>query len=464
VDAHDSRDIVDLLVAALARDRVLTEPDALDLRSWDALSQSRIHPGEPIEVAPPICVCLPLTTGEVQAIVALADARRVPVVPFGGGSGLMGGASSLRPGIVVDLRRMDRILEVDVGAATARVQAGVVLEPLQRVLETHGLILGHDPWTLPVATVGGTVSTNSLGYRGGKYGAMGNQVLGLEAVLPQGQICRTRAVAKTSTGLNLSQLFIGGEGCFGILTEVTLRVFSKPARRSLLGFRFPSFSAGFKAVQELFAAGLLPILMDYGDSTDDPQGSATLYLGFEGREELVEAEVSVAVAICQQREGEKLAAAEAQHFWNERHSAARRFMTNRKERREAVHEGLHQDWIHVSLPASKVLAFRDRALQIIAERQVEFRDSGLWTRPELFSVRIAKNGDEKARTEVEETIFALLEAVHRFEGSMEYCHGVGAKLAPLMRSEHGRNLDLMQSLKEWIDPNLIMNPSKLSLS
>lgn len=376
----------------------------------------------------------------------------------------MGGAISLNPGIIVDLTGMDRILEVDVGSRTARVEAGVVLEALEKALNKVGLMLGHDPWTLPVATVGGTVSTDSLGYRGGKYGSMGDQVLGLEAVLPQGQICRTRAVPKASTGINLNQLFIGGEGCFGIVTEVTLRVFSKAATRSLLGFRFPSFEVGFQAVRELFAAGLAPILMEYGDATDDPAGQATLYLGFEGKEGLVAAETADALAICLTLEGEKLEPTTAQNFWNERHSAARRFMTNRTERRQAVRRGLHQDWIHVSLPAAKVLAFREKALEIIARRQVEFRESGLWTRPELFSLRIAKNGDEKAQTEVEDTIFALLEAVHRFGGSMEYCHGVGAKLAPLMRSEHGPNLALMRSLKDWIDPNHIMNPGKLALS
>ena len=138
-------------------------------------------------------------------------------------------------------------------------------------------------------------------------------------------------------------------------------------------------------------------------------------------------------------------------------------MTNRLQRRESVFHGLHQDWIHVGLPAAGVLPFRDHALEVIQRHEVEFKESGLWTRPELFSLRIAKTGGEEARSRVEDTIFTLLKAVHRFGGSMEYCHGAGAKLAPLMRAEHGPNLDLMRSLKRWIDPNQIMNPGKLSL-
>lgn len=289
-------------------------------------------------------------------------------------------------------------------------------------------------------------------------------MLGIEAVLPQGQICRTRAVARSSTGIDLKRLFIGGEGCFGIVTEVTLRVFPRPGSRSLLGFRFPSFEDGFAAVRGLFAAGLSPSLMDYGDATHDPAGASKLYLGFEGSPELVDAEVCVAGRICRESACAALAPAEAENFWRERHAAARRFAHDRKARRALAADGWHRDWIHVALPAAKVLDFRNCALDIITRRGVEFRASGLWTRPELFSFAVAKQGGDEARKTLEETVFTLLEAVHRYAGSMEYCHGVGAKLAPLMEPEHGLNLELMRSLKAAVDPEGIMNPGKLALS
>ena len=442
---------------------VLTDPDELDLHSWDALSQSRIHPSHPIVPVQPLCVCTPASTADVQAVVKVANRDRVPLVPYGGGSGLMGAAVSLTPGIVLDLRRMNAVLDVDPVSFTARVQAGVVLEALETELERSGLMLGHDPWTLPVATVGGAVSTNSLGYRGGRYGSMGSQVLGLEAVLPQGQVCRTRAVAKSSTGINLNHLFIGGEGCFGVLTEVTLRVFAVPERRSLLAFRFDSFVRGFEAVRAFFAAGLRPVLLDYGDETEDPEGPAILYCGFEGRTELVAAEEAVALAACLDRGGEQLAGGTAQRFWRERHAAARRFAANRSERRRPNEDGVHQDWLHVALPASRVLDFRGEAITLAAERQVRFRESGLWTGPELFSVRLSKEGGAQARAELGDAVLALLGRVPGFGGSVEYCHGMGVKLAPLMAAEHGDGLDLMRSVKRCLDPNGIMNPGKLDL-
>ncbi len=442
---------------------VLTDADETGRHSWDALSRSRIHPGHPIVPVHPLCVCAPASTAEVQAVVAVANEARLPLVPYGGGSGLMGAAASLTPGIVVDLRRMNAVLEVDAAAFTARVQAGVVLEDLDSRLQESGLMLGHDPWTLPVATVGGAVSTNSLGYRGGKYGSMGSQVLGVEAVLPQGRLCRTRPVAKSSTGIDLNHLFIGGEGCFGILTEVTLRVFPVPESRSLLAVRFDSFARGFEAVREFHAAGLRPMLLDYGDETEDPEGPSILYLGFEGKAELTAAEEGVALAACLDRGGERLADEKVQGFWRERHAAARRFAANRSERRRRSANGVHQDWVHVALPASRVLAFRREAIALVTARGVRFRESGLWTGPELFSLRLSKEGGEPARAELGDAVLALLRRVHGFGGSVEYCHGVGVKLAPLMAGEHGESLDVMRTVKRGLDPNGIMNPGKLGL-
>lgn len=442
---------------------VLTDRDELDLHSWDALSHGRIHPSHPIVPVQPLCVCTPASTAEVRAVVEVANRDRVPLVPYGGGSGLMGAAVSLTPGVVVDLRRMNAVLDVDADSFTVRVEAGAVLEALDTELQRTGLMLGHDPWTLPVATVGGAVSTNSLGYRGGKYGSMGDQVLGVEAVLPQGQVCRTRGVAKSSTGINLNHLFIGGEGCFGILTEVTLRVFPVPEARSLLAVRFASFDRGFDAVRAFVAAGLRPILLDYGDETEDPGGASVLYLGFEGKAEVVAAEEAVALQACRDRQGERLDPGRAERFWRERHAAARRFAANRRERRRPGESGVHQDWVHVALPASRVLAFRKEAIAMVAERGVRFRDSGLWTGPELFSLRLSREGGEEARAELGDAVSALLRMVHRFGGSVEYCHGVGLKLAPLMEREHGDTLEAMRSLKRCLDPNGIMNPGKLGL-
>jgi len=446
-------------------EHVLTDPSRLDELSWDALSEGRLHPLKRPETALPLCVALPSSTAEVQQIVLLANEEKLPIIPYGGGSGLMGGALSVRPGIVLDLRRMNRILEVDKESRSARVEAGTVLEALEKRLNEEDFILGHDPWTLPVATVGGAVSTNSMGYRGGIYGSMGDQVLGLEAVLPKGEILRTRPVPKSSAGIDLDFLFIGGEGCYGIITEATVRIFPKPEKRALHALLFESFEEGYKVIQKIFARGLRPALVDFGDDDDKFHGGAVLYLALEGNKEIVEAEEKLALSACDRGGGRRLPEQEAESFWRNRHVIARRFMQNRRQRRERGRDGVYRDWIHVALPGSKVLPFRNAAMEIIEGRGVRLQESGLWIQPELFSMRLGMEGEgtNSAQLVLEETIDELLRLVQKMGGSMEYTHGVGVKLAPLMAEEHGYGLEIMRQLKKLLDPNNIMNPGKMGL-
>jgi alkyldihydroxyacetonephosphate synthase len=445
--------------------RISTARDHLDELSWDALSEGRIHPLNRPPLTLPLCIVQPCSTDEIRQIVRLANDERTPLVPYGGGSGLMGGALSIRPGIVVDLRLMGEVLGVDGEARSVCVQAGAVLETVERRVNEEKFILGHDPWTLPVATIGGAISTNSVGYRAGLYGSMGDQVLGLEAVLPTGEILRTRAVPKTSAGIDLKALLIGGEGCFGIITEATLRIFPQPTKRVLQAVRFASFEQGYQAIQQLFWRGLKPAVLDFGDDEENDAGGAVLYLGFEGNEEIVDAEEKLAWRLCKEHGGEKLPGQEAEIFWRDRHDIARRFIRNRRQRRERGRDGVYRDWIHVALPASKVLSFRAAAMKIIETRGVDLQESGLWIQPELFSMRlgIEDDGTNTAQLTLEECVVELLRLVQKMGGSMEYTHGVGVKLAPLMAEEHGFGLEIMRQIKAALDPNDIMNPGKMGL-
>ena len=457
--------LVEKLSTLIDPTRVSTDPDQLNELSWDALSAGRIHPRQQLELAAPVCAVTPISTEEVRQIVLFANAEKIPIVTFGGGSGLMGGALSIRPNIVLDVRGMNQIVEIDIQAHSTRVQAGLVLEALDKKLNEVGFVLGHDPWTVPVATVGGAISTDSVGYRAGIYGSMGEQVLGLEAILPNGKILRTRAVQKSSAGIDLNALLVGGEGCFGIVTEATLRMFPKPEALTLCAFLFESFENGYAAIQQMFLKRLRPALLDFGDDEEKHDPGAILYLGFEGIRAVIAAEEKLAVSICLQEGGKRLPAEEVESFWNDRHVIARRFMENRRQRRERGRDGIYRDWIHVSLPGSKVLPFRAKAMEIIHYRGVRLQESGLWIHPELFSMRlgIEDDGTHNAQLTLQETIQELLQLVQTMGGSMEYTHGVGLKLAPLMASEHGYGLEVMRQIKRILDPNNIMNPGKMAL-
>lgn len=460
----------------LGADMIVTQPEALWEAAHDALRRSRSSPHAIPSPVLPLAVVRPRRTEDVATVVRFAAAHRLPLVELGGGSGLMGGARSVFPGLVLDLRGMNRILEISEQDRTACVQAGVVLGDLDAELNRAGLMLGHDPWTVPVATVGGTISTNSLGYRGARYGSMGDQVLGIEVVLGDGSILRTRPAARSSTGPRLRHLFIGAEGTMGVITEAVIRVFPAPERRVLRAITFPDFDTGFHAIEACFAIGLAPAMVDYGqtyagsrsDSTRfSPAGArAKLYLAFEGFAEEAEAADRRAMTICLRHGGTLLPAGEAERFWSQRHVVAEHLRERRKSEQEEdwIPAGVRIDFVHVSLPASQVLPFRDRAATIMAERDVSVVEWGLWNQPELFSVVVQRpiqsDIDGKVLAEAADNLVRLAQDMG---GSMEYCHGAGLRLAPLMAREHGHGLDVLRQIKTIVDPYGVLNPGKLDL-
>jgi FAD/FMN-containing dehydrogenase len=206
-------------------------------------------------------------------------------------------------------------------------------------------------------------------------------------------------------------------------------------------------------------------LLDFGDDAENHEPGAVLYLGFEGNQDTVEREGCRTQSICAQRGGNRLPDGEAEDFFRDRHVIARRFMQNRRQRRERGRDGIYRDWIHVALPASKVLAFRGAAAAIIERRGVRLQESGLWVHPELFSMRLGTEDDgaNQAQLRLEETVEELLRLAQKMGGSMEYTHGIGVKLAPLMAEEHGYGLEVMRRIKQTLDPNGILNPGKMGL-
>lgn len=467
MNAHDSQphQVLPHLRAVLPPDRILTDPSSLDDLARDQLRRRRaIH--LPLGVpTTPVAAVLPRNTDDVAAVLHVADELGVPVVEHGGGTGLMGGALCLKPAIVLDMRAMHRVLAISVEDRSVKAEAGAVLADVDAALAAHGLMLGHDPWTYPIATVGGAISTNSLGYRGGRYGSIVDQVLGLTVVLPSGTVIRTRAVPRSSTGPRLHQLFAGAEGVLGVITEVTLRAFPLPERRALLAFEFPSFEHGFSAAHELFRLGLTPALLDFGAP---PRGSGRMYLGFEGLSEEVEAIAPRAAAICRHHQGVDVGGEVARAFWEHRHVTAEQMQAWRRLERAEPAPGEPGssvfDYLHVALPPTRVVEYVHRCTALFEARGIQVREWGLWYGPELLSVAITRATDTPAELDI--VVRAVDEALMLAQdlgGTMEYVHGVGIRYAHLMAREHGAGLEVLRALKRALDPHGILNPGKLGL-
>lgn len=442
----------------LGPSRVSTDANTLAFLARDAMPPARLPPGT--DVVQPLCVIRPQSTADVATVVRLANTHRIPVIPIGGGSGLMGGAASVVSGVVLDLRQL-QALHIRAEDRMADVGTGVTIKALNQAAAPHGLMCAHDPWTVAVATVGGTISTNSLGYIGGKYGAMGDQVLGVEVVLPSGDIMTTRAVEKTSTGPALHHLFVGAEGCFGIITRATLRLFPLPQTRLLEAWEFRDFATGFTAINALLNAGLRPGLLEYEDEEPSPEyhPPAILYVSYEGPRRVAQAEAAEAADIFRQY-GRPLAQQQVQAFWAQRHdlgdayAAARAAETSWQRRRPSI------DYLHVALPPTAVLEYRRQSLAILAQHRLRTHHTGIWGYAGLFSM-VYSGADVPMLAQVQDVLLRLCQDM---QGAMEYCHGVGMRLAPLMAREHGVGLDVLRQLKQGLDPHGVLNPGKLALT
>ena len=448
-------------------------PDRMSRYRGDALGPFRaFQAGERLNAVPHVVVW-PQGSLQVSRVLRYAQQQQVPVVPYGGGTGVFGAAAPIKDCIILSLDRMSDVLGLSTQDFTGTFQPGVVLSNAASALRGTRMLLGHDPWSRPIATVGGAISTDGVGYTAARHGSMGDQVLGIEAVLADGEIVRTRASAKPTNGFPLDRLLIGTEGTFGVITEATIRTFPLPEKRVIACVEFPTFEAGFQAICSLYAEQVRPSMIDYGtesDSAPSPMDGedATLYISFEGFKEDVEAQWNRALIICQRYDGMEGSQEEAIRFWKTRHDSGERYRRNVLETQDPAgarqgSSSFRMDYLHVSLPVSQVLEYRRHCKRLFADRGIVVREWSIWAHPEFFSFLIEEGVDEGRETspELGQVVDEVLTLAQQMGGSMEYCHGVGMKLAHLVAAEHGSGLDVMRRLKRSVDPSNILNPGKL---
>jgi alkyldihydroxyacetonephosphate synthase len=221
--------------------------------------------------AAPDAVAYPADAEQVAALLRACAEADVAVVPFGGGTSVVGGVEPLRGDhaavLTLDLARLDRLVAVDDVALTATFQAGMLGPAVESALAEHGLTLGHHPQSFQFSTVGGWVATRSAGQASTGYGRIDALVAGLRAVTPSGEIA-TRTLPATAAGPSVRELLVGSEGALGVIVEVTLRVRPRPAVRRYEAFALPSFGAGRRALRQLAQGGAAPDVARLSDETE----------------------------------------------------------------------------------------------------------------------------------------------------------------------------------------------------
>ncbi len=251
--------IVSSLAEIVGPENVLTSPEDLIPYSFDGTAAMKQMPG---------CVVFARNTEHVTRILKLANETKTPVVTRGSGTGLSGGSLPVTDCIVLCLVKMDKILELDRANLTMLVETGVTTQSVSDAANAAGLFYPPDPGSMKISTIGGNVAENSGGLRGLKYGVTRNYVMGLEVVLPNGEVMWTgNKCVKDVAGYSLKDLFIGSEGTLGVITKVLLKLIPKPAAKKTLVATFAQMDQAAQAVSDIIAAQIIPCTLEFLDRT-----------------------------------------------------------------------------------------------------------------------------------------------------------------------------------------------------
>src|SRR4051794_17658724 len=458
------------LASALGEAAVITAPATLDGYTadtyWPALHAKAA--GTPL--ARPDVVVRPRTEEDVATVLSIASELRVPVVPWGGGSGTQGGALATRGGIQIDLRTLDEVIEIDEVSMTVTAQAGKNGRELEAELNARGLMLPHYPASVEWATVGGYIAARGSGVLSTRYGKIEDLVLSMRLATPAGGLMETIEVPRHAMGPELTQLFVGSEGTLGVITRATLQIVPLPAVRRFAAVAFPTVGAGIGAIRRTLQLGHRPsvVRMYDEDATrltfapvvgEDLSGVYTV-LAFEG--ETAEAEERRTIELACDAGAEVLDPALGQRWWDRRYDFyhpphqpelpaiwGTLDVVATYDRVEAVYEALHRA---VRVP------YADTGLEL----RMHFSHWYLWGTMIYGRFVVPDGGDDALALHDriwEDGMTAALDA----GAVINDHHGVGIKLGPYMRRQHGAAFDAIQRIKAALDPNGVMNPGKLGL-
>ncbi len=421
-----------------------------------------LYKGEPDAVA------LPRTTDQVQAIVRLCRRARVPIVPRGSGTGLIGGATAPTGGVMVSLTRMTSILEVDLPNRCATVQPGLINQRLTNAVRERGYYFAPDPSSQMVSSIGGNVSTNAGGPHCLKYGITTNHVLGLEFVTGAGELVHLGGKTADRPGYDLTGLTVGSEGTFGLVTAITVRLLHAPEAVKTALATFTSVVTASEVVSAIIAAGITPAALEMldeamirainaGVGAGYPEGaSAVLLIELDGPLAEVEAQAERAAVIC--REGGALSVSVA------RDDAERALLwRGRKEAAGAVGR------LTANYLLQDAVVPRSKLPQIMREMVALGERHGLL----IANVFHAGDGnlhplicyDDRKPDELRRAMIIneeLLKACIALGGSVTGEHGVGSDKAKNLPMQYAdADLNFMYRLRNVYDPDRIMNPGKL---
>ena len=455
-----SPNIVEKLISIVGKENFDQSTVGRLVYSYDATPQFQSMPD---------AVIAPRSTQEVSEVLRLLNNNNIPVVPRGSGTNLAGGTCPTEGGIVLLFKHMNQILEIDEDNLTVVVQPGVITLDLINAVEANGLFYPPDPSSMSISTIGGNLNENSGGLRGLKYGVTRDYVLGLEVVLPNGDIVKTGGkLAKDVAGYDLTRLLVGSEGTLGIITEATLKLIPMPETKKTLLALYQDIDAAAKSVSKIISNKIIPATLEFLDqatleAVEDyakiglpTHVKAVLLIEQDGPAEVVERDIERIAEICQEQNAESVQIA-ADPETAAQLSMARRSALSALARLKPT--TILED---ATVPRSEIAKMVGEIEKIAKKYNVKICTFGHAGDGNLHPTCPTDIRDTEEMARVEAAFEEIFAAAIELGGTITGEHGVGLVKAPYLEWKIGvEGITIMKAIKHAFDPNNIMNPGKM---
>lgn len=455
--------------ALIGEEHVLTDNKARAQYAHDRLPYANFRAREGALVGTlPGLVVRPATTDEVVAIVRKAGDLDLPLIPYGRGSGVLGGTIPLGNELMVDMRRMNRILDLDRENHLVTVEAGMHGEDFEEALNAEGFTCGHLPQSLTISTVGGWAACRGGGQESSRYGKIENIVVGLKAVLPNGEVLEIRPLPKRASGPSILDLIVGNEGTLAVITQLTLRIWTLPEAEEKLVLALPNRSAALDLGRRVMQAGLHPRIVRLYDEKETAGRT-------EGIAAFANRPVMANIVLCGEPAIVAAEAALVRGFAaavDAVETETRPFDEWREKRyisitKQWLDKGYYNDTIEVTVNWTQAASLYDTIARRIAKIAPDAHFSAHWSHvyPEgvcqYMTLRLPPMDQSKALP-----LHAQLWEIANGEtlahgGSIAHHHGSGLFRGPWMDGEHGVGMEVLRKIKQAIDPKNLFNPGKL---
>ncbi len=463
--------LIETLQAIVGQKDVVLESSVRAQKAVDlyALRLYQRHVGW--EATLPQAVVRPKTTNEVSQVLRLCNERGVPVIPYGGGSGVLAGAETRdERTVVIDLARLNRLIDIDEVSLQVTCGAGMLIKDLEAYVQKEGFKLGHYPQSMDLAQMGGLVATRSTGQFSTGYGSIEDFLVGLEAVLADGTIVRINNVPRRATGPDLRHLFLGSEGTFAIITEVTVKMFPIPEAVWKQAYRVKTMRRGLEIIRQIMRTGIKPAVVRLHDwlECEKPYGAfmeeneSMLLFWSEGRKEIAEAEGAIIDEIAKANGAVSAGEKPLDLWYVHRNDAADDY-----EKYGLM--GVLVDTIEVAADWNVIADIYENTVERVYYEVPEvIYFSGHSSHSYINGTNIyfqlgafpEKDVDEAKR--VYDAVWSIvMEVALEYGGTIGHHHGVGKHRIPWITREHGSSYPLMAGLKKMFDPKGIMNPGAL---